>query len=211
MRCTNGVTTSGWSAGITTNKAHVWWGGKNEQRQSYNAHSLTSNAPLSLLSFVSLSLSLRYLLASQIIILAFDLIVGILYSWVVGIVLLLLHCSFLLVLAAAVVWVLKNFYLPRAWRIVIGGGKGCDWRVRLWFDFGSTLTFCSTFCSNIFSIDLDVPCVSSGFLLGVLWVVFLSPENLLSSIFASSSIVLLPSLFFFLQCLGCSSSGGWSA
>ena len=65
-----------------------------------------------------------YLLASQIIILAFDLIVGILYSWVVGIVLLLLHCSFLLVLAAAVVWVLKNFYLPRAWRVVIGGVFG---------------------------------------------------------------------------------------
>ena len=135
----------------------------------------------------SLSLSLRYLLASQIIILAFDLIVGILYSWVVGIVLLLLHCSFLLVLAAAVVWVLKNFYLPRAWRIVIGGGKGCDWRVRLWFDYDFLFDFLFEYIFDRFGCTLGFFWVSSGFLLGVLWVVFLSPENLLSSIFASSS------------------------
>ena len=61
-----------------------------------------------------------YLGSSQIIILAFDIIVGVVYSWIVGVILLFLHGSFLLVLASMVVWVLKNFYLPKAWRLVIG-------------------------------------------------------------------------------------------
>ena len=61
-----------------------------------------------------------YLGISQIIILAFDIIVGVLYSWTIGIILLLLHGSFLLVLASLVVWVLKKFYLPRAWKFILG-------------------------------------------------------------------------------------------
>jgi hypothetical protein len=48
-----------------------------------------------------------YLIASQIVIFAFDIIVGILYSWTVGCILLFLHCSFLLLLASLVVWVCK--------------------------------------------------------------------------------------------------------
>ena len=54
-----------------------------------------------------------YIGSSQVVILAFDIIVGALYSWAVGIILLFLHVSFLLILACLVKWVMMGFFLPK--------------------------------------------------------------------------------------------------
>ena len=61
-----------------------------------------------------------YIGISQLLLLAFDILVGLVYDWFIAAVLLVLHASGLVVMAALVVWVLHDFYLPRKWRNVVG-------------------------------------------------------------------------------------------
>jgi hypothetical protein len=61
-----------------------------------------------------------YIGISQLLLLAFDILVGLVYDWFAAAILLVLHASGLVVMAALVVWVLHGFYLPRKWRYVVG-------------------------------------------------------------------------------------------
>ena len=61
-----------------------------------------------------------YIGVSQLLLLAFDILVGLVYDWFIAIILLFLHASGLTIMAALAVWVLHGFYLPKVWKRIVG-------------------------------------------------------------------------------------------
>ena len=60
-----------------------------------------------------------YIVLSQILLLAFDALVTLYYSVLVGVVLFFLHCSAIVNIAALVVWTRNDFHLPKKWGAVV--------------------------------------------------------------------------------------------